>query len=248
MGDSDDGARRKGHGFRYEELVIVLVFLRCVRKQLSDFAIHSDSLDAGKFDDVVVTWNGSQDKHSLLVQVKHKTSGVIRRGDLFSEGDNKPDFNIRRYEASYRTIKWGLGGRQYALVISTNLALHENALDCFCVRQAKSVVGADLLHTGGSIYQLNPKEVTFDSDFMNHFFMFCSQKGVNEMRDAICAELKQLLGSPGDDKINNAFEELCKCVEKWKDRQCKNPERLTSSWSEWEDIENRYKSSLCTIL
>ncbi|XP_046982061.1 uncharacterized protein LOC124551143 isoform X1 [Schistocerca americana] len=254
MGDSEKGSRKAADEFDYEVLVTVLVFLRCLRKELPEFKVTCNAYETSMFNDVCVIWSGSRCKYALFVQLKHiasKESEPIKKVDLFSSSsNNKSDFNINKYHDYYKRVEKSLRdtGIQYSLVVSTNVSMHENAWDYFDERETDALVGAELLHTGGCIFELDPVEVknNFDPGFMERFFMFCGQKGVKEIRGEICKELKQLLGS-GAAETNNACKELCECVKKWKKRLCTNPENLTCSWSEWKDIENKYKSSFCTI-
>ncbi|XP_049841953.1 uncharacterized protein LOC126292157 [Schistocerca gregaria] len=254
MGDSEKGSRKAGDEFDYEVLVTVLVFLRCLRKELPEFKVTCNAYEMSMFNDVAVIWSGSRCKYALFVQLKHitsKESEQIKKVDLFSSSsNNKSDFNIHKYYDYYKRHEKRLRdtGIEYSLVVSTNVSMHENAWDCFDERETDALVGAELLRTGGCIFELDPVEVknNFDPGFMERFFMFCGQKDVKEIRVEICRELKQLLGSEAPE-TKNAYNALCECVKKWKKRLCTNPENLTSSWSEWKDIENKYKSSSCTI-
>ncbi|XP_049768942.1 uncharacterized protein LOC126106629 [Schistocerca cancellata] len=238
------GARRKGDGFRYEEMVIALVFLRCLRKRLPDFELTSDNYYAGRFDDIVVTWRGDRHRYALLVQLKHKTSTEyekIKKGHLFSTSDNnKSDFNIWKYNKSFRSVKKNLNGGQYALVLLTNVPLHDNALGFFTERRTTSVLGADLLEAGGRVYKLDTRAVSgCDPDFMEHFFMFCNQKSVNEITDDICAELVHLLGPT--DSYERLCEELCRCVMEWKDTPSEERESISGSWTKWRGIVRQHR-------
>ncbi|XP_049794910.1 uncharacterized protein LOC126209820 [Schistocerca nitens] len=177
----NDGDSDPNEGFSYEHMAISLVFLRCLRKQLPSFELRSEYDAAGKFDDVVVEWkctrnDGSVGRYKLLVQLKHKTSPdfqELKEAHFFSSTYAEKGFNIEKYYESFKEIKGSLNGRQYALVLSTNASLHENARCFFREPEASSVVGeadlletggeassvvgeADLLQTGGVVYQLNP--------------------------------------------------------------------------------------------
>ncbi|XP_049795038.1 uncharacterized protein LOC126209969 [Schistocerca nitens] len=115
-------------GGRYEECTLALVFLRSLREGLQ-FILSSNDAAADKFDDVVLCWNDEEDStvSALFGQLKYKTSAkrtTISRSSLMG---NKKDFSLRTYRDSYVKIRDSLDGGSYALVLSTNIDLDDDA-------------------------------------------------------------------------------------------------------------------------
>ncbi|XP_049768455.1 uncharacterized protein LOC126106275 [Schistocerca cancellata] len=238
------GAHSTGEGDRYEERMLALVFLRCLKHRLR-FQLSSNNDDAGKFDDLVLVWRpeGQPGARGLLVQLKHKTSErakLVHRSTWLSEAPNC-DFGLAKYYASYRKISGSLEMEGLALVLLTNARLADSCGGMF-VRQAETgVPGAELLRAGGRLYRLDPADeqvrgaVRGDAGFAERFYVLCGQRNSEEIAGDLYEELEELLGA--GPLCGRICDRLCKSVREWMNGQsvC-----LTSGWSAWRALVDEY--------
>ncbi|XP_049794978.1 uncharacterized protein LOC126209899 [Schistocerca nitens] len=232
----------RGDGDRYEECMLALVFLRCLRSQLI-FQLSANNNDADKFDDVVLAWRPEEDaeEHTLLVQLKHKTSSrqLTLESDVWLSKDT--DFSISKYCTSYGKICKSLVMDRVTLVFLTNARLGESSLSLFERQLVDTVKGLELLKAGGDLYKLDSnneqvrKAVRGNMSFVQHFYLLCHQKNSVEIVEDICSELDKLLGA--GNLCESICESLCKSLREWMNEAsvC-----LTSSWSKWQAIVGDY--------
>ncbi|XP_049794996.1 uncharacterized protein LOC126209920 [Schistocerca nitens] len=238
-------AHASGEGDRYEERMLALVFLRCLKRRLL-FQLSANNGDAGRFDDLVLVWRPKEDTKAdiLLVQIKHKTSlnnMRISSKQWLSE-DPKRNFGIREYCASYVKVRESLKMDRVTFVLLTNAFLGESEDNILVSQDADSVPGLELLHAGGDLYKLNwdnpqvQKAVRRDPSFVNHFYLLCKQRDWEEIADNIYGELEELLGMGGL-LCESISESLCKNLRQWmnKENVC-----LTSGWSKWQKTVDEY--------
>ncbi|XP_049841445.1 uncharacterized protein LOC126291794 isoform X2 [Schistocerca gregaria] len=241
------GAHSTGEGDRYEERVLALVFLRCLKRRLH-FQLSSNNDDAGKFDDLVLVWRpeGHREARGLLVQLKHKTSQrakTIHRNTWLSEAPNC-DFGLAKYYASYTKIRDSLKMERLTLVLLTNARLADTCDGMFVRQTEAGVPGAELLRTGGDLYRLDPADeqvwraVRGDAGFAERFHVLCGQSNSEEVAGDVCGELEELLGA--GDLCGRLCDGLCKSVREWMNGRsvC-----LTSGWSDWRALVDEYVRS-----
>ncbi|XP_049794897.1 uncharacterized protein LOC126209804 [Schistocerca nitens] len=243
------GGCATSEGDRYEERCLALLFLRGVREGLQ-FALSANDAAGGKFDDAVLCWSSNQSPGActLLAQLKHKTSTkqtTVTKASLMSPKGNKKsgtDFSIDAYHESYGKIKNSLEAGSYALVLSTNIDLDEDARHMFVEHEAKSVPGLPLLEAGGSSYRLRADNedvrsvVHDDEQFLKNFYFFFRQSNATTIESYIYEELKQLLGA-GETSCIRMCGDLCRSVREWMNAEsvC-----LTTDWKKWHNIVGAY--------
>ncbi|XP_049794995.1 uncharacterized protein LOC126209919 [Schistocerca nitens] len=235
-----------GEGDRYEERMLALVFLRCLKRRLL-FQLSANNGDAGRFDDLVLGWRPKDvtKAHTLLVQLKHKTSNNmhIDSKEWLSE-DPKRNFGIRKYCDSYVKVTESLKRDRVTFVLLTNAFLDDSKDNIFVSERVDSVSGLELLQAGGDLYKLNwdnpqvQKAVRQDPSFVNHFHLLCKQRDWEEILGDIYGELEELLGAGGL-LCESISESLCKNLRQWMNNEtvC-----LTSGWSEWQKLLDEYIS------
>ncbi|XP_049795662.1 uncharacterized protein LOC126210469 [Schistocerca nitens] len=238
------GAHNTGEGDRYEERVLALVFLRCLRRGVI-FQLSANNGEAGKFDDVVLVWRpeGHSEAHTILVQLKHKTSPnymTIDNDQWLSEAPNC-DFGLGKYCTSYEEISKSLGRDRVVFVLLTNASLGASSPNIFESQEVDGVLGLELLRAGGRLYSLNRdnqgvlKAVRDNDRFMENFYLLCQQRNSDEIVVDIYKELEELLGAGG--LCESICDSLCKNLRHWmnKENVC-----LTSSWSKWQVLVDDY--------
>ncbi|XP_046981410.1 uncharacterized protein LOC124550733 [Schistocerca americana] len=238
------GPHSTGEGDRYEERLLALVFLRCVRYGLH-FQLCANNGDAGKFDDVVLVWRpeGQNEVNTLLVQLKHKTSSTamtVHSGAWLSKA-TKCDFGLRMYCTSYREISQTLDTNRATFALLTNACLGDSSLDILERQYEGTFPGLELLETGGHLYKLKPnseqvwKAVHEDISFVENFYLLCQQSSSNNIVGDICRELEELLGA--GDLCETLCDSLCKSIRDWMNNQSAC---LTSAWSTWQALVDEY--------
>ncbi|XP_049799618.1 uncharacterized protein LOC126234921 [Schistocerca nitens] len=238
------GARSTGEGDRYEERMLALVFLRCLRRGLL-FQLSANNGDAGKFDDLVLVWRpeGYNEAHTLFVQLKHRIgrrSVTLRVGEWLSVAPNS-DFGLGKYCTSYGKIRDSLKTDRLTFVLLTNAHLGINSVNMF-ERQTSSVRGLELIQTGGELYMLNPNNehvpeaVRKNTGFVNHFYLMCKQRNYDEIMGEVFRELEELLGA--GDTCESIYDGLCKSLREW--MNAPKGVCLTSGWRKWQAIVDEY--------
>ncbi|XP_049943553.1 uncharacterized protein LOC126424805 [Schistocerca serialis cubense] len=236
------GAHNTGEGDRYEERVLALVFLRCLRRGLI-FQLSANNGDAGKFDDVVLVWRpkGHPEARIMLVQLKHKKSAFIHSSALLSEAQNC-DFGLSKYCTSYREISESLEMGRLTFVLLTNASLGESSLNLLERQYVDSTPEMELLQAGGNVYRLNPnneqvwKAVGENAGFVEHFYLLCQQRNSVQILSDIYKELEELLGA--GDLCRSINDSLCESIRKWMNKR--KGECLTSAWSDWQALVDEY--------
>ncbi|XP_046981746.1 uncharacterized protein LOC124550971 [Schistocerca americana] len=238
------GSHSTGEGDRYEERMLALVFLRCLRYGLH-FQLCANNGDAGKFDDVVLVWRpeGQNEVNTLLVQLKHKTSPTamtVHSGAWLSEA-TKCDFGLSMYCTSYREISETLDTNRATFALLTNACLGDSSLDILERQYVGTFPGLELLEAGGHLYKLKPnneqvwKAVHEDISFVENFYLLCQQSSSNNIVGDICKELEELLGA--GDLCETLCDSLCKSIRDWMNNQSAC---LTSAWSTWQALVDEY--------
>ncbi|XP_046981910.1 uncharacterized protein LOC124551067 [Schistocerca americana] len=236
------GAHNTGEGDRYEERVLALVFLRCLRRGLI-FQLSANNGDAGKFDDVVLVWRpkGHPEARIMFIQLKHKKSAFIHSTALLSGAQNC-DFGLSKYCTSYREISESLEMGRLTFVLLTNASLGDSSLSLLERQDVDSTPELELLQAGGNIYRLNPnneqvwKAVGENTGFVEHFYLLCQQRNSVQILSDIDKELEELLGA--GDLCRSISDSLCESIRKWMNKR--KGECLTSAWSDWQALVDKY--------
>ncbi|XP_049768341.1 uncharacterized protein LOC126106141 [Schistocerca cancellata] len=236
------GAHNTGEGDRYEERVLALVFLRCLRRGLI-FQLSANNGDAGKFDDVVLVWRpkGHPEARIMFIQLKHKKSAFIHSSALLSEAQNC-DFGISKYCTSYREIRESLERGRLTFVLLTNASLGDSSLSLLERQDVDSTPELELLQAGGNMYRLNPnneqvwKAVGENTGFVENFYLLCQQRNSVQILSDIDKELEELLGA--GDLCRSISDSLCESIRKWMNKR--KGECLTSAWSGWQALVDKY--------
>lgn len=236
--------RRENHndakGSMFEERVLALVFLRCLRRGLV-FRLSANNAEAGDFDDVALVWRQPRDPeaHTLLVQLKHKSSrrrNISR--NMWLSRDANSHFGLRRYCTSIGGI-----GRtdRVTFVLLTNAYPGPHSLDLFRRQEAGSLPGLDLLRTGGQLYKLDPDNqqvrdaVQGNTGFTERFYLLCNQSNSSGIVHDIHAELQALLRAGGI--CEYICDNLCKRFREWMNEEYVY---LSSDWTKWQALVDEY--------
>ncbi|KAJ8879699.1 hypothetical protein PR048_020307 [Dryococelus australis] len=180
------GGQCSTSGAMYEVKVSALLYLRATVREW-DFRLGTNVEEAGKFDDVRLTYVTDRGPRQILVQLRHKESRSISKAQLLADDRKKSKFSLLLYYKSFRDLRDSFGSNA---VLNRHSRFKDIEFVLFSNAEAEVSGGLftddDLVTTFDSVLNMGGKVFNFahNEDFTQEF----KNKYAGDVNDEVVME------------------------------------------------------------